>query len=125
MPRVHFYLALFVSLSSAGQRAIDPGSGPTTKTLILYLSRTNNTRALAEIIREEAGGALVALELEDPYPEDYDAIVKQVANENATNYLPALKTALNTIPTCRSTANMKCASTIFTDAPTTGKETPL
>ena len=57
-------------------------------TLILYLSRTNNTKAVAEMIQQKVGGDLVALELEIPYPVDYDAIVKQVAEENASGYLP-------------------------------------
>ena len=36
--------------------------------LIVYLSRTNNTKAIAEIIHKNVGGKLVALELEKPYP---------------------------------------------------------
>ena len=34
--------------------------------LIVYLSRTGNTEAIAEMIYEEVGGDLVALELEKP-----------------------------------------------------------
>lgn len=63
--------------------------------LIVYLSRTNNTKAVAEIIQKQVGGDLVALELEDPYPEDYSAIVKQVAKENETGFLPPLKTRVD------------------------------
>jgi hypothetical protein len=37
----------------------------------------------------------VALELENPYPEDYDAILKQVAEENETGFLPPLKTRIS------------------------------
>ena len=67
------------------------------KVLIVYLSRTNNTKAIAEIIQKQAGGKLVALELEKPYPDDYLATVQQVANENETGYLPPLKTKVNGI----------------------------
>lgn len=35
------------------------------RVLIVYLSRTNNTKAIAEIIHEKVGGKLVALELAD------------------------------------------------------------
>lgn len=63
--------------------------------LIVYLSRTNNTKAVAEIIQNQVGGDLVALELENPYPEDYSAIVKQVAKENETGFLPPLKTRID------------------------------
>ncbi|QEM12266.1 flavodoxin [Mucilaginibacter rubeus] len=69
----------------------------TKKVLIVYLSRTNNTKAIANIIHDEVGGKLVALELERPYPENYQAIVQQVAKENETGYLPALKTKIDSI----------------------------
>jgi hypothetical protein len=52
------------------------------KILIVYLSRTNNTKAIAEITHQEIGGGLVALELERPYPDDYNAIVQQVVRED-------------------------------------------
>lgn len=67
------------------------------KILIVYLSRTNNTKAIAEIIHKNVGGTLVALELEKPYPENYQVTVKQVVNENETGYLPPLKTKIDSI----------------------------
>lgn len=67
------------------------------KILIVYLSRTNNTKAIAEIIQKNTGGKLIALELEKPYPENYKAIVQQVVDENASGYLPPLKTKINSI----------------------------
>lgn len=67
------------------------------KILIVYLSRTNNTKAIAGIIQENVGGTLVALELEKPYPENYQATVQQVVNENETGYLPPLKTKIDSI----------------------------
>ena len=48
------------------------------KILIVYLSRTKNTKAIAEIIQKNVGGDLIALEVEKPYPENYKAIVDQV-----------------------------------------------
>lgn len=67
------------------------------KILIVYLSRTNNTKAIAEFIHENVGGTLVPLELEKPYPADYQATVQQVARENETGYLPPLKTKIDRI----------------------------
>jgi flavodoxin len=69
------------------------------KILIVYLSRTNNTKALAQIIQQQVGGVMVALELEHPYPENYQAIVSQVARENETGFLPPLKTKIKDIST--------------------------
>lgn len=68
-----------------------------SKILIVYLSRTNNTKAIAEMIHQKVGGTLVPLELKKPYPENYQAIVKQVAEENETGYLPPLKTKIDSI----------------------------
>jgi flavodoxin len=67
------------------------------KILIVYLSRTNNTKAIAEIIHKKVGGTLVPLELEKPYPENYQQTVQQVVKENETGYLPPLKTKIDSI----------------------------
>ncbi len=83
-------------------------------TLIVYLSRTNNTKAIAEIIHEQVGGDLIALELENPYPEDYNAIVKQVSEENETGYLPPLKTKVD----------FSKYDTVFLGFPTWGMQLP-
>ena len=63
----------------------------------MYLSRTNNTKAIAEIIQRNVGGTLVALELEKPYPENYQATVQLVVKENETDYLPPLKTKIDSV----------------------------
>ena len=72
-------------------------SMPSKKILIVYLSRTNNTKAIAEIIQKNVGGTLLALELEKPYPENYQQTVQQVVKENETGYLPPLKTKIDSI----------------------------
>ena len=67
------------------------------KILIVYLSRTNNTKAVAEIIQKNVWGTLVALELVTPYPADYHATVDQVVKENEAGYLPPLRTKIDSI----------------------------
>ena len=67
------------------------------KVLIVYLSRTNNTKTIAEIIHRNVGGTLIALELEMPYPENYRATVQQVVKENESGFLPPLKTKIDSI----------------------------
>src|SRR5579872_3642911 len=67
------------------------------KILIVYLSRTNNTKAVAEIIQKSVGGTLVSLELVTPYPADYHATVEQVVKENETGYLPPLRKKIDSI----------------------------
>lgn len=84
------------------------------RTLIVYLSRTNNTKAVAEMIQKEVGGDLVGVELVHPYPKNYDAIVKQVAEENESGFLPPLKTKVG----------MDKYDTIFLGFPTWGMQLP-
>jgi flavodoxin len=91
-------------------------STPTPKNvLIVYLSRTNNTKAIADIIQSQIGGKLVALELEKPYPENYRATVEQVAGENETGFLPRLKTKID---------NIQQYDVVFVGFPTWGMQLP-
>jgi flavodoxin len=83
--------------SAQQQPAKDERFPAEKKVLIVYLSRTNNTKAIAEIIHQMVGGSLVALELERPYPADYNTTVQQVVHENETGYLPPLKTKIERI----------------------------
>jgi len=85
------------------------------KVLIVYLSRTNNTKAIAQIIQQQVGGKLAALELANPYPENYQAIVAQVARENETGFLPPLKTKID---------NIGSYDLIFLGFPTWGMQLP-
>lgn len=67
------------------------------KILIVYLSRTKNTKAVAEVIHEITGGDMVELELVKPYPQDYRTTVGQVVKENESGFLPPLKTQIDSI----------------------------
>lgn len=88
---------LVSSYSLSGNCNQDTVAKNSDKILIVYLSRTNNTKAVAEMIQKLVGGKLVALELEKPYPENYRATVQQVVKENETGYLPPLKTKIDSI----------------------------
>ncbi|MBE9586779.1 flavodoxin [Mucilaginibacter sp. JRF] len=87
---VLFSVCLFGNTSCAQQ-------GNKQKVLIVYLSRTGNTQAVAKMINEFTGGDLVELELKTPYPANYQTTVNQVAKENETGYLPPLKTRIDGI----------------------------
>lgn len=76
-----------------------PDTSADKNILIVYLTRTGNTEAVAKMIHEQVGGKLVPLELDTPYPENYQAIVQQVQNENETGYLPPLKTKIDSLDT--------------------------
>jgi flavodoxin len=112
------FFFLFSTLSCTGQTQNRTGMIPveidSDKILIVYLSRTNNTKAVAEMIHDEVGGTLVELELETPYPENYRATVAQVAKENETGFLPPLKTKVDVTQ----------YETVFVGFPTWGMQLP-
>src|SRR5690554_4919142 len=119
MKLLFFFICLFCPLgcisksqteSSTHLKEIKPD-----KSLIVYLSRTNSTKAVAEMIQDKIGGTLVSLELQTPYPENYKAIVTQVADENETGYLPPLKTKIE---------NLGQYELIFIGFPTWGMQLP-
>jgi flavodoxin len=94
------FALLFSTCSTSEMKDVNPNmnvASDSSKILIVYLSRTNNTKAVAEMIHQNVGGALVSLELEKPYPENYKATVQQVVDENASGYLPPLKTKIDSI----------------------------
>jgi formylglycine-generating enzyme required for sulfatase activity len=91
-------ICLLSSCSQAQKTSVDTQHATANeKILIVYLSRTNNTKAIAEIIQNNVGGDLVAIELRNPYPADYKENVEQVSKENETGYLPPLKTKIDSI----------------------------
>ena len=110
---------LLMSTCSSSQmkqmNANKDASSASGKVLIVYLSRTNNTKTVAEIIHKYVGGKLVSLELETPYPENYRAIVEQVVRENETGYLPPLKTKID---------NIQQYDIVFVGFPTWGMKLP-
>ena len=67
------------------------------------------------MIRDNVGGTLVELELEKPYPENYQQIVRQVADENASGVLPPLKKKID---------NIEKYDIIFVGFPTWGMQLP-
>ncbi len=108
-------LSMFSSCSKAQENSSENETSNNKKVLIVYLSRTKNTKTVAEMIHQNIGGNLVELELENPYPENYKQIVEQVAKENETNFLPKLKTKIE---------NIQDYDTIFIGYPTWGMQLP-
>lgn len=108
-------LHIVCSVVSCGQAVEEQELADGDKILIIYLSRTGNTMAVTKMIQEQTGGRLIALELEESYPEDYKAIVAQVAEENETGFLPPLKTEID---------NLEDYDTVFIGFPTWGMQLP-
>lgn len=106
----------FLILILLGQQKGDAQQKSSTSdgTLIVYLTRTKNTKTVAEIIQKQVGGDLNGLELENPYPENYQKHVDQVVEENESGFLPPLKTKVEP----------SRYDTIFLGFPTWGMQLP-
>lgn len=113
------FVFLFGSLNCTGktgtEKIFDAEEIKSERILIVYLSRTKNTKAIAEMIQDQVGGDLLELELIKPYPENYQAIVAQVARENETGFLPPLKTNIE---------DLVSYDIVFVGFPTWGMQLP-
>lgn len=67
------------------------------KTLVVYYSRSNNTKMLAETVHKITGGDIVRIEPVQAYPEDYSECLAQVQEEQATDYRPPITIDLESI----------------------------
>lgn len=86
---------LGLSVDSAAAQKAASRAAP----LVAYFSRTGNTRVVAGQIRRAHGADLFEIEPTDPYPEDYEAVVRQAQTERDTSYQPPLRA---TVPDIRS-----------------------
>lgn len=60
------------------------------KVLIVYFSRTGNTREVAEQIHKRTGGDMLELKTAHSYPEAYRATTEQAKREQEENFRPTL-----------------------------------
>jgi flavodoxin len=68
-----------------------------TKVLLVYYSRSGNTREIARRIQRIVGGDVVEIDPVTPYPDDYHAVAKQANAELSAGYRPPLKTKVENI----------------------------
>lgn len=65
--------------------------------LIVYFSRSGNTRRMANLIQKEVGGTIHEIRPQVPYPSSYDAVVDQAGEEIQAGYKPKLQSKLDHI----------------------------
>ena len=65
--------------------------------LIVYYSRSGNTRAMAQSIHAMVGGDIVELETVHPYPAEYRPTTEQAKKELEANFYPPLKVSVDDI----------------------------
>jgi flavodoxin len=81
-------LAAGLGLSAGSSAAQQARSN--ARILVAYFSRTGNTRVVAGQIRRAYGADLFEIEPAEPYPEDYEAVVRQAQRERDAGYEPPL-----------------------------------
>ena len=67
------------------------------RTLVVYYSRSGNTRKIADLINQAVGGTMHEIVPEAPYPRSYDATVDQAKVEIQAGYKPALRSELDSV----------------------------
>jgi len=67
--------------------------------LIAYYSWSGNTRKIAEMIHEMAGGEIIEICPKVPYPDEYNKVVNQAKKEIRDGFRPALKPFIGNIDT--------------------------
>jgi flavodoxin len=86
------------SLLSHPRSAHAAETGPrSTRVLIVYYTRSGNTREIASQIHQSVGGDIVEIQTVEPYPDDYDAVTKQAKQELNSGYKPPLKTKVENL----------------------------
>ncbi len=65
--------------------------------LVVYYSRTDNTKSLAETVHSVSGGDIVRIETVNSYPENYSECLAQVQQEQAEDYRPPITVDLESI----------------------------
>lgn len=104
----------FASIAACAQ-----GEGDTlmkgSKTLVAYLTRSGNTRVIAETLRRTLNADLFEIRPARPYPEDYEQHVAQAKRERDSGYEPPLAVRVE---------NIGAYSQIFLGFPIWGETTP-
>ncbi len=87
-------MALGAGTAAAGgaSRAAAQSSG--SKVLVVYFTRTGNTRVIAQLIRRALRADIFEIEPAAPYPEDYETTVSQAQRERDSSYQPPLAAAV-------------------------------
>ena len=88
---------LGTALGLAAERADAQQISGRSRTLVVFFTRTGNTKLIAGAVRRNTGADLFEIQPAEPYPEDYEATVAQAEREKLAGYEPPLKEAVGEI----------------------------
>ena len=104
-------IALGVGAVAAGGSSHAGAQRGGPRILIAYSTRTGNTRVIADKVRLALGADVFAIEPAAPYPEDYEATVRQAKRESDSAHRP---------PLAATVANIRAYETVFLGFPIWG-----
>ena len=84
-------LAGLSALPAIAADAAAPAPKAASKTLVVYFSRSGNTRVIAGLLQRRLKADIVELERAEPYPADYLETVAEATRERDRAVEPALK----------------------------------
>lgn len=89
--KLKFVLFMFLVMSGLimNVEAQSPVQGK--KVLVVYFSRSGNTKAVAEEVQKLTGGQLFEIQTSKPYPAEYHACTELAKKEKEEGTRPALK----------------------------------
>lgn len=90
-------------------------TGSRSRTLVAYLTRSGNTRVIAEQLQRDLRADLFEIQLAQAYPADYEQHVEQARLERDRGVEPALRWPVE---------NIAAYETIFLGLPIWGETTP-
>ena len=61
------------------------------KTLLVFFSYTGNTKIIADMIKDKLNCDILEIKTVIPYSEDYDTVVNDEQNSEASNHLPEIQ----------------------------------
>lgn len=85
-----FLFAMILGMATAA-------SASESKILIVYYSWSGNTRHIASLIKEKAGGDLVEIEMVKPYSRTYNTCLEESLKDLRAGTRPALRTKIQDI----------------------------
>ena len=108
-------MALMAGTTTACAREPQRAGGPTSNTLIVYFTRSGNTRVIAEYLQRTLDADLFELLPAEPYPDDYQATVDQARRERDAGFEPPLKADVS---------NLAAYDTVYLGFPIWGETAP-
>ncbi|MDR1195056.1 MAG: NAD(P)H-dependent oxidoreductase [Endomicrobium sp.] len=89
--------AAVIAQPAAAQTKAQDKEDNVKKVLVVYYSKSGNTREIAKHIQNETNADIFEIETVTPYPEDYNTATKQAKEEINRGYKPPIKNKVSNI----------------------------